>query len=236
MAKQQLSPEEQQQIASELQQMSWQAPQEDVNVPTDEENLDVKDEETTPDEEPAAKVAEKPIEKVEEKENTAKGVKKILAERNAYKQAFKEAEAKIHELRSQRGQVEEDGLIDHDLKIMEAMTEKKIAENNDREFSTKEMINFYANHPEAKGIQSEIDKMAEDHPSLSLEAIYKLYLAENDVEKLLDDSTKAKIRWENLNVGGNPSKASKPKTAKEMDYKELTKKVEDDVLSGAIRL
>jgi len=86
------------------------------------------------------------------------------------------------------------------LKLVDAVSKKNILENDIKKLSNDEIIDFYVNNPEAKDYKSEIEELANEHPTLSLNAIYKLFLAMNNPELLLDEPTKNKLKESSINM------------------------------------
>lgn len=123
---------------------------------------------------------EKKVEKVDK-------IKKLLAQRN---QARKEAE----ELRKEAE--------------LSKKLEKKIADLEEKFLwkeleleERKEAIDFYSKLPQAKQFESEIEKVKSEY-NLSYEKAYKLYIAENKPELLVDpqylnksNSSNGAINW-----------------------------------------
>lgn len=161
---------------------------------------------------------------IEDKPKTSDNFKKVLAEKNQYKSKartledeLKKAKDEIQSLKTGRSDLWDEDLEDHDLKLVDAVSKKNILENDIKKLSNDEIIDFYVNNPEAKDYKSEIEELANEHPTLSLNAIYKLFLAMNNPELLLDEPTKNKLKESSINMSWTAQKQSEKWASKDIN-------------------
>jgi hypothetical protein len=111
---------------------------------------------------------------------------RYLRQNNALKQELAEKEAEIEKLRQSNGwEINED--------LINSIVEKKLAEAQSKQELDQSDKAFYQQNPNAQEYKDDIQSMSEQHPTLSLDAIYKLVLADKNPSALLDEATKNKM-------------------------------------------
>ena len=180
-------------------------------------------------------IKEEVIEEPKQEPQKQNKVIKLLSERNKAKQEAESLRQELETLKS-KSLTETDDPREHDLSLIEKLVEKKLAERMAVEVESKEWRRFEKSNQDLKDNDlDQIKKLSDEHPTLSLEAVKILHLAQTRPDALLTEQAKNKIKgW--YDIIWNESWPTQTKSYNDMSSDELEKEVWKLVNQGKIVL